>query len=103
MKRWVNRPAGSNWGEFGENDQIGRMNLLTPERRLRGLAEAREGIAFTLSLPLDYPGGRLMPFRDPPGLFASEHRGERFFNRTASPCLEATCDDRVTIHTQYST
>ena len=25
-KRWKNRPAGSNWGEFGDDDQHGRMN-----------------------------------------------------------------------------
>ena len=36
-KRWQNRPAGSNWGEFGEDDQRGRLNLLTAERRLRAL------------------------------------------------------------------
>jgi len=30
-KRWVNRPEGSTWGDFGEDDQRGRINLLTPE------------------------------------------------------------------------
>ena len=34
-KRWKNRPEGSNWGEFGEDDQHGRLNLLTDERRVR--------------------------------------------------------------------
>ena len=34
-KRWKNRPDGSNWGEFGEDDQYGRMNLVTAELRLR--------------------------------------------------------------------
>ena len=33
--RWKRRPDGSNWGEFGTDDQIGRMNLLTPESRRR--------------------------------------------------------------------
>ncbi len=27
-KRWKRRPEGSNWGEFGEDDQKGRLNLL---------------------------------------------------------------------------
>ena len=31
-QRWKNRPDGSNWGEFGPDDQKGRLNLLTPER-----------------------------------------------------------------------
>ena len=31
-QRWKNRPEGSTWGDWGEDDQKGRMNLLTPER-----------------------------------------------------------------------
>ena len=57
MGRWLRRPEGSNWGEFGEDDRVGRMNLVTPERRRAAIAEAREGIAFGLGLPLDYPRG----------------------------------------------
>ena len=34
-KRWVNRPEGSTWGDFGPDDQRGRINL-----RLRGHAVA---------------------------------------------------------------
>ena len=30
-KRWRRRPDGSNWGDFGDDDQRGRLNLLTPE------------------------------------------------------------------------
>ncbi len=30
--RWKNRPEGSNWGEFGPDDQLGRLNYLTPEK-----------------------------------------------------------------------
>src|SRR5437667_105111 len=29
--RWKQRPPGSNWGEFGPDDQRGRMNLVTRE------------------------------------------------------------------------
>ena len=31
-KRWVNRPEGSTWGDWGDDDQLGRVNLLTAER-----------------------------------------------------------------------
>ena len=55
-RRWTNRPEGSNWGEFGDDDQRGRMNLLTAERRLRALQEAKSGRVFCLSHPLDRPG-----------------------------------------------
>ena len=31
-QRWKHRPEGSNWGDFGPDDQLGRLNLLTPEK-----------------------------------------------------------------------
>ena len=55
-QRWKHRPEGSNWGDFGPNDQLGRMNLITPERRLNAFKEVREGKVFCLCLPLNYPG-----------------------------------------------
>jgi hypothetical protein len=110
MRRWKNRPAGSNWGEFGDDDQRGKMNLLTPERRRAAAREVLEGIAFCLSLPLDYPGGsRLFPTRQPPRLFAIQRNGAANFNlpyRTVTGVHEhtdVTCDDAVTLYTQYST
>lgn len=103
MPRWVNRPEGSNWGDFGEDDQIGRMNLLTPERRRAALAEAREGIAFTLSLPLDVPTVPFAPFRHPPVLSPAHDMDGDVFNRFDPGGDETTCDDRVMLHTQHST
>ncbi|MGO4816363.1 cyclase family protein, partial [Cupriavidus sp. 2MCAB6] len=68
-QRWKRRPYGSNWGDFGPDDQLGRLNLITREKRLQGLAEATEGISFCLSLPLDRPGGNILsPRRYPPAL-----------------------------------
>jgi len=103
MQRWVNRPEGSNWGDFGPDDQIGRMNLLTPERRLAGVREVKEGIAFSLSLPLDYPGGRFVDFRAPPQLFGAKSDTCCHYNMTWEDGDEITCDDYVVLHTQYST
>lgn len=34
--RWKQRPPGSTWGDFGPDDQYGRMNLLTPEKVKQG-------------------------------------------------------------------
>ena len=59
-KRWQQRPAGSNWGEFGDDDQHGRMNLLTAERRLRAMNEVRTGEVFCLSHPIDRPGRNVL-------------------------------------------
>jgi kynurenine formamidase len=103
MPRWVNRPEGSNWGDFGEDDQIGRMNLLTPERRRAAMAEVRDGIAFTLSLPLNVPTIPFAPFRQPPQLSAACDEEGGMFNRLDPDGEESTCDDRVLLYTQHST
>jgi len=34
--RWKRRPPGSNWGDWGPDDQLGRLNLLTPDKVLKG-------------------------------------------------------------------
>ena len=39
-KRWRRRPDGSNWGDFGDDDQRGRLNPLTPEKVREGLLGA---------------------------------------------------------------
>lgn len=107
IKRWINRPPGSNWGEFGEDDELGRINLLTAEARLRAAAEIREGRAFCLSLPLDYPGGRVLaPHRFPPEFRATQRNGEPYFNYQLGregPYCDCGCDDAVLLSTQYST
>src|SRR5262249_1744062 len=89
-------------------DQRGKMNLLTAERRLAAIREVREGIAFTLSLPLDYPGGVLPRLsRKGPELFAVQLEGHDAYNCLADKFIPgscgATCDDGVTLFTQYST
>lgn len=106
--RWKRRPPGSNWGDFGPDDQLGRLNLLTPEKVLQGIAEVREGRSFALSLPLDYPGGNaLNPNRHPPVLRPSLRKGLVNFN-----CLlgdlepgrtDVLSDDLAILYLQYST
>jgi len=58
--RWKHRPPGSTWGDWGPDDQLGRLNLLTPDKVLKGVAEVMEGRVFCLSIPLDYPGGTVV-------------------------------------------
>ena len=76
-KRWTQRPPGSTWGDWGDDDELGRINLLTPGEGARGRARGRDGRSFCLSLPLDYPGGTaLNQRRHPP-----EHRADRGHER----------------------
>jgi kynurenine formamidase len=108
MSRWVNRPEGSNWGEFGENDQIGRLNLITPEKVLAAAAEVKTGERFCLSLPLDLPGGNLLnPRRHPPKLSPTVRSGDRpnmnyNLSQDNPDFIDVICDDLVVLHTQYS-
>jgi kynurenine formamidase len=106
--RWRRRPQGSNWGDFGPDDQRGRLNLITPQKVREGLAEAREGITFCLSLPLDYPGGSVMNPRRHPPILRPTLRGDRpNFNCTLvgadSDCTDVFNDDLAVLHLQYST
>ncbi|WKA26484.1 cyclase family protein [Bradyrhizobium roseum] len=107
-KRWQRRPENSNWGDFGDDDQIGRLNLITPEVVKRGVAEVREGIVFCLSLPLDVPGGRVLTaHRFPPELRAIIRNGQPYFHycyaHENSDWRDVVCDDAVNLATQYST
>lgn len=107
-KRWTQRPEGSTWGDFGEDDQLGRLNLLTPEKVREGIAEVKEGLNFCLSLPLNLPGGTaLNPRRHPPELKPVYREGHVAFclaHSSFNPmATSATCDDAMYLHSQYST
>ncbi|QET04599.1 MULTISPECIES: cyclase family protein [Cupriavidus] len=111
-RRWQRKPDGSNWGEFGANDQRGRMNLVDRAKVLQGVAEVREGMTFCLSLPLDYPGGQTMNVRrQPPRRFAvlrdGKSAGQQGFcwsYRSEDPDLtDVVNDDVVLMSLQYST
>lgn len=106
--RWQRRPEGSNWGDFGPNDQLGRLNLLTPEKVRQGVAEVQDGLSFALSLPLDYPGGSaLNPNRHPPVLRPLLRKGMVNFNCLLGALEEGRTDvlsdDLAILHLQYST
>ena len=106
--RWKNKPPGSNWGEFGPDDQRGRMNYVTREKVLEGIAEVKEGVTFNLSLPLDYPGGNaLNPRRHPPRIAATQRNGRQNFAYAVSQDnpmqTDVACDDLVLLTLQYST
>lgn len=43
----------SNWGRWGDNDQLGTLNLITPQIRKQAAALVKEGISVSLSMDLD--------------------------------------------------
>lgn len=107
-QRWMRRPEPSTWGDFGENDELGRVNLITAEKVRQGVAEVKAGLTFCLSLPLEYPGGQVLnPRRVGPSLqptlggdgtprynFPLSHHDPRF--------TDVLCDDVFSMSAQYS-
>jgi kynurenine formamidase len=107
-KRWKNRPENSTWGDYGADDQLGRMNELTPEKVKQGIAEVKEGMTFCLSMPLDYPGGSILnPRRHPPQIRPTLRDGKPNFiyrvDQNVPGMTDVVNDDMVLLHLQYST
>ena len=46
-ERW--KTELSNWGRWGEDDEIGALNLITPEKRLEAVALVQEGFSVSLA------------------------------------------------------
>jgi len=106
--RWKQRPQGSNWGDFGADDQLGRLNLIGPEQVRKGAAEVQAGLSFCLSLPLDYPGGnKLNPRRHPPVLRPTFRDDIPYVNfplaKLDPAATDVISDDQVLLSLQYST
>ena len=106
--RWKRRPEGSTWGDWGPDDQLGRLNLITPDKVKRAVAEVKEGLSFCLSLPLDYPGGNVLNPRRHPPVLRPTVRGDRpnfvyEVRRDNADATDVVNDDVAILHLQYST
>ena len=49
-QRWMTEL--SNWGRWGKDDQLGTLNLITPEKRQQAVALAKRGIVVSLERPV---------------------------------------------------
>ncbi|MFC1415284.1 cyclase family protein [Streptacidiphilus cavernicola] len=90
----------NNWGRWGADDEIGTLNLITPETVRAAAATVRSGRRFALALPLQQQGvqtglipGRVNPLRTMVAL-----NWEMF-----GPGAIATSDDVVTMGLQAAT
>lgn len=48
-------PAGAAWGVFGDDDQLGTINLMTPAVVVEAADAIRSGRVFALNLPINIP------------------------------------------------
>jgi kynurenine formamidase len=74
-------PTGAAWGVFGDEDEVGTINLQTPERVVAAASSIRTGRIFPLNLPINIP--------DPP-LFT---RGAHTHTIKIFPGAEFVLDD----------
>lgn len=51
IDRWMTEL--SNWGRWGPKDQLGAVNLITPEKQKQAAGLVREGISISLARPLN--------------------------------------------------
>jgi kynurenine formamidase len=58
-------PQGSAWGVFGDDDEVGTINLQTPQRVVAAASSIRNGKVFALNLPINIP--------DPPLFTRGKH------------------------------
>ena len=107
-QKWKQRPEGSTWGDFGPEDQLGRVNLLTPENTLKAIKEVKDGLRFCLSLPLDIPTDNVFNTkRQPPEFKPVIRDGHLAFNlplaKIDERLTDVNCDEAVTLYMQHST
>jgi kynurenine formamidase len=102
-RAWPHHELGkelSNWGRWGDDDEIGTLNFVTPEKRVRSAQLVRTGKAFDLGMPFDKNG----PF--PAGGFRINpvHVMTLLPSDTASaPDGMISADDMVTMGLQSAT
>lgn len=76
-------PAGAAWGVFGDDDQLGTINLMTPEVVVEAAGSIRSGRVFALNLPINIP--------DPPLFGRGKHN--HVIKRYASYILDDYLDN----------
>lgn len=83
-------PPGNAWGLFGKNDQLGRLNLITPLTVREAASEIITGIRVSLDWPINKP--TFPAFKRPKFQHQLIHYAPRAIN-----------DEILTFNTQCST
>lgn len=80
----LQRDAPSNWGKWGDDDQVGAINYLDAGQVLRGAASIRSGRRFMLQVPMTHGDGPVFPGRTPTQHFMAGDESS-YASRKAEP------------------
>lgn len=83
-------PPGNAWGLWGPDNELGMLNLLTPEVVAHAATEIKEGLRISLDWPLDKPS------------FPTFGR-QQFEHKILNKAPMVMNDDAISINTQSST
>lgn len=107
MRELLGEDAPSNWGKWGEDDEVGSLNYLDDQEVFRGVREVQSGKVFTLQIQMgrrESPGDPVWPGRD--GIVRRNVMDEGYWENGEGPVLSGGlhyADDRADMSLQGST
>lgn len=96
----------SNWGRWGDDDELGTLNYLTNDEVLRGVQAVEKGETFSLGTPIDYEDGDpVWPGRHDADHYMTNDKGFIESGKTDNPegSDVGVCDDVVHMFTHGTT
>lgn len=100
----------SNWGRWGDDDQVGTVNLITADKVREGASSVRSGRQFSLAVPFDQKGPQTgLTARFNPMLFMTRDGGDiasdaiRRLPRYTHECHSRFTDDVWVLPSQAGT
>ncbi len=88
----MTQQLANNWGRWGSDDQVGALNLLTPQVVLDAVRLIRKGKVYSLAVPLERDGPQ----------FPAYHKTWRVTHASRSPGFNIL-EDVVTMDTHSGT
>jgi kynurenine formamidase len=89
------RPEISNWGRWGPDDELGMLNLMTPESILAAVRLVKRGVLYNLAVPLEKDGPQYAQFHK---TWCVTH-----FTKDPTPGAFNVADDIVTMEAHSGT
>ena len=83
----------SNWGRWGKDDQLGTLNLITPEKRRAALALVKEGVPVSLSVNTFMQKAADVPCPAEWAMTSSTQTGAT--DRVAFPCIHGAASTHI--------